>query len=154
MNQLHIDVNLEEDAVSSELDWDALVDRAVNAAIEIANIELEPDAELSVLLCSDPTIQELNAKWRGKDKPTNVLSFPNEPDGFLLGDIIVSLATTQKEAELENKSLHDHFTHLIVHGFLHLFGYDHENDSDAETMEQLETNILASLDIADPYKSQ
>ena len=154
MNYPLIDVNLAEDLGDTEQDWHTLIEPAVRQAVDTARLDLPRDSELSILVCGDASIQELNAKWRGKDKPTNVLSFPTDEHSSLLGDIVISLDTTQREADLENKSLHDHFTHLVVHGFLHLFGYDHENESDAVEMEQLETDILAALDIADPYKSE
>ncbi|MEL7430110.1 MAG: rRNA maturation RNase YbeY, partial [Pseudomonadota bacterium] len=102
----------------------------------------------------DTTIKALNHEWRGKDSATNVLSFPNQPEGPLLGDIVVSLDTLNREATLEQKPLDAHFSHLMVHGFLHLFGYDHLNDDEAETMESLETEILKKLGVADPHGSE
>ena len=100
----------------------------------------------------------LNRDWRGIDKPTNVLSFPvrrRKPDGLpaLLGDVIVAYETLAREASEENKPFLHHLAHLAVHGFLHLLGYDHETDSEAEAMEGLEREILARLGIADPYRA-
>ncbi len=146
-----IDVNFSDDAPKAEMDVEVIAQTAIEAACNSLEIDLHQDAELSILICGDATIRQLNDQWREKDKPTNVLSFPNEPDGVLLGDIIVSLETTAREAALENKSLKDHFSHLMIHGFLHIFGYDHENDTEAEEMESLETEILKGLGIADPY---
>ncbi len=103
----------------------------------------------------DARIRELNRLWRGFDKPTNVLSFPS-PDtqpgpARTLGDIAISYETAAREAAAEDKSFGDHIAHLSVHGFLHLLGYDHESDDDAEEMEGLERAILARIGISDPY---
>jgi probable rRNA maturation factor len=113
-------------------------------------------AELAVMLTDDAGIRTLNLDWRGIDKPTNVLSFPalalprgGQPRA--LGDIAIAYETTRREAETENKPFGHHLSHLAVHGFLHLIGYDHETDDDADTMEQLERDILARLGIPDPY---
>jgi rRNA maturation RNase YbeY len=105
-------------------------------------------------------IREINAEWRNKDKPTNVLSFPAFPvtpgkmPGPMLGDIIIARETVEREAVDLDKSFEDHLTHLMVHGFLHLFGYDHIETEDAEKMEALETRILAKLGLSDPYAGQ
>ena len=111
---------------------------------------------LAVLLTDDAAIRRLNAQWRGIDKPTNVLSFPPAasaaPSGAKsLGDIAIAYETTAREAEDEDKPFADHLSHLCVHGFLHLMGYDHESEAQAETMEQLEREILARLGVPDPY---
>jgi probable rRNA maturation factor len=119
-------------------------------------VTLAPEAELSILLCDDATIQPLNRDWRGFDKPTNVLSFPafsplplaEKP---LVGDLAVARETVEREAAHDGKTVPDHLTHLLIHGVLHLVGYDHETEAEAEAMEALETRILASLGIADPY---
>ena len=148
-------------AVASDL-WDELTDLekliadAIQTAAGEAQLELNRPAELSVLLADDETIRSLNAQWRNQDKPTNVLSFPaSSPDGTdavsLLGDIAIAFETVKMEAERENKNFSDHLTHLLVHGFLHLIGYDHGVDDEAEEMEALERRILARLAIADPY---
>lgn len=112
-------------------------------------------AELSVVLMDDASQQELNSQWRGIDKPTNVLSFPQiepfSPVLGILGDITLARETLEREALDLGVSFTDHFTHLVVHGFLHILGYDHIEDSDALVMEGLETQILATLGIADPY---
>jgi probable rRNA maturation factor len=102
-------------------------------------------------------VQELNAQWRGKDRPTNVLSFPSKvqrPGEVLppvLGDIILAFQTVEHEALHEKKPFENHVSHLVLHGFLHLLGYDHETGEDAEFMENIETRILATLAIPDPY---
>jgi len=142
--------------------WDALIDaeaiaeRALEAAAEQAGIALLDGAELGVLLSDDDHVQSVNQEWRGIDKPTNVLSFPAvEPSKLVrapfLGDIIIAYETVEREARSDGKAFADHYAHLIVHGFLHLLGYDHINEADAERMEALEISILASLDIPDPY---
>ena len=134
-----------------------MIERAISECIKIARLRFPPQAELSILLTDDKNIAQLNHRWRKQDKPTNVLSFPSETvsigeeGGAVLGDIAISVETAEREAGLENRSFDDHFTHLMVHGFLHLFGYDHLTDDDAETMENLERKILAGLGIADPY---
>lgn len=113
--------------------------------------------EVTVLLSSDEAIAALNGSFRGKAKPTNVLSFPfaapsfEEDGGAPLGDIIIAYETVIREAGDENKVPLDHLAHLTVHGLLHLAGYGHENDEDAERMEELERSILAAIGISDPY---
>jgi probable rRNA maturation factor len=113
-------------------------------------------AEVSLLLAGDAEVRAMNARWRGQDKPTNVLSFPAaRPDGVAdrtpLGDIALAYETLAREAEAAGVPLADHYRHLVTHGFLHLIGYDHETDEEAERMEALETRILARLGVPDPY---
>jgi probable rRNA maturation factor len=112
-------------------------------------------AELSILLTDDAEQQALNGRWRGIDKPTNVLSFPQmEPFGpltGLVGDIVLAREILEREAAELGVPLQHHFAHLVVHGFLHVLGYDHVDDSDAAVMEGLETKILAALGVPDPY---
>ncbi|MHC2338619.1 rRNA maturation RNase YbeY [Bradyrhizobium sp. USDA 4454] len=138
---------------------DAVIHRAIEAAAEIADADVA-GAELAVMLTDDSGIRTLNANWRSIDKPTNVLSFPAlQPEGpgrpddapRMLGDIAIAYETTRREADEEQKPFDHHLSHLAVHGFLHLIGYDHENDDDAEEMEALEREILSSLGIPDPY---
>lgn len=125
-------------------------------AVDAAAAELSTSAaELAIVLTDDSAIRVLNRKWRGIDAPTNVLSFPADvPAGAapLLGDIVLAYETVAREASRDGKPFAHHVAHLAVHGFLHLCGYDHERDSDAETMEQLERQILRHLDIPDPYR--
>ena len=147
------------DCWQSEPDAEAVIHRAVATAAEIVNAGLG-EAELAVMLTDDAGIRTLNSNWRGIDKPTNVLSFPalpptgaSGPDDAprMLGDIAIAYETTRKEADDEQKPFDHHLSHLAVHGFLHLIGYDHEKDDDAEAMESLEQEILAQLGIPDPY---
>ena len=135
------------------VEW--LAERAAKAAVEAASLE-EQDLEATILLTDDASVRELNRLWRGKDTPTNVLSFPaemNMPAGEPrhLGDIALAYETIAREAEREGKTLADHMAHLVVHGVLHLLGHDHETDSEAERMEEIEVAALGRLGIADPY---
>ena len=148
-----IDINYGNEAGLEGIDLDALSAKAIEATITNAGLVVPKDAELSLLICDDNLIQELNGQWRGKHNPTNVLSFSGDNSSPLLGDIVISVDTVQREAALENKIVEDHITHLIVHGFLHLFGYDHESEVEAEEMENLETQILGELGIANPYEN-
>lgn len=139
----------------------AWFDEAIAATVRVTPFNLR-HGEISVVLTDDDAMQTINQEHRGQNKPTNVLSFPAlEPDmlakldgkhPFLLGDLVFALQTVKREAEAGQISFHHHMSHLIVHGFLHLLGYDHEQDLQAEAMEALETRILATLDIADPYR--
>nr|WP_184773404.1 rRNA maturation RNase YbeY [Aminobacter lissarensis] len=154
---LDIDLMIEEGAWPSEDALRALVDRAVPVALAEAEVEVVDGVELSLVFTDDDAIQSLNAEWRQKDKPTNVLSFPafpmapGDPLPPMLGDIVLAYETVVREAELEGKPLENHITHLIIHGLLHLLGYYHETDEEAEEMEALERQALARLAIPDPY---
>lgn len=150
------------DCWHAEPDAEAVVHRAIAAAAESVDADVG-DAELAVMLTDDAGIRTLNGNWRGIDKPTNVLSFPAlQPTGpvgpddapRMLGDIAIAYQTTRKEADDEQKPFDHHLSHLAIHGFLHLIGYDHENDGEAEAMEALERQILAQLGIPDPYADQ
>jgi probable rRNA maturation factor len=135
-------------------DIEALASEAIEAAVRASGASLPLGAEVSLLLTDDEGIRALNARWRDKDKPTNVLSFPQDGQqghGPLLGDIVLGFGTVKREAELGDKPLHHHIAHLIVHGFLHLLGYDHETDAEAEAMERVEAEALKGLGIPDPY---
>ncbi len=133
-----------------------LAREAIAAAAAEAGVTFTRGAEMTVHLVDDAGIRELNRRWRSKDAPTNVLSFPAAPgakisQARLLGDVFVALQTVEREAAAEGSPLADHFRHLVLHGFLHLIGFDHETPSEAEAMEALETRALARLGVADPY---
>ncbi len=147
------------DCWRSEPDAETVIQRAIAAAAEAVEADVG-EAELAVMLTDDSGIRTLNSNWRGIDKPTNVLSFPalqgegaRKPGDAppMLGDIAIAYETMRHEADEEGKPFDHHLSHLAVHGFLHLIGYDHENDADADEMESLETEILAQLGIPDPY---
>lgn len=127
----------------------------MRAALEQSKAKVKGPAEISILLTDDAEQQVLNREWRGKDAPTNVLSFPQiepfDPVAGILGDIILARETLEREALDQGTTFEHHFTHLIVHGFLHILGYDHIEDDEALVMEGLETQILASLGVPDPY---
>jgi probable rRNA maturation factor len=130
-----------------------IVRRALDAAASLA-----PEGAVTVILTDDAEIATLNKEWRGFDKPTNVLSFPaaslpqgKEESEPQLGDIVIAYETVKREAAEEGKPFADHLSHLAVHGFLHLLGYDHDTDAKADIMEDLERKVLASLGIPDPY---
>jgi probable rRNA maturation factor len=137
-------------------DPETCVREAILAALAGAGLGAA-ETEVSVTLADDAAVRELNREWRGKDKPTNILSFPmvqlapGERPGPLLGDLVLARETLEREAASERKSALDHFRHLLVHGTLHLAGFDHETDEEAERMEALEIEILRGLGIADPY---
>lgn len=139
--------------------------RASAAAALAVATPADRGAALSVLLSDDDTVRCLNRTYRGRDEATNVLSFaqrgPSETqqeerwpraEAVLLGDIVVAFGVTAREADAAGRPIADHLSHLIVHGVLHLLGYDHEDDAEAEIMEQLETRVLAGLGVPDPYE--
>lgn len=165
MAELDIQISVEEGGWPSEEILQALAERVLGRAANfLAEEQKQPfpksPPELSLVFTDDAAIREINAEWRSQDKPTNVLSFPAFPlapggkPGPMLGDIIIAKETVEREAIILEKSFDDHLTHLMVHGFLHLFGYDHMNNREAEIMEGLETRILASLGLSDPYAGQ
>ena len=151
---LEIDISVEADGWARRVPG---LEQVVTVAAGAALTACRPaphGIELSVLLASDDRLAELNENWRGKSGPTNVLSFPGELEGpgpALLGDIALALESVEDEAADAGISVSDHLSHLVVHGVLHLLGYDHEIDREADAMERLETEILKSLGIADPY---
>jgi probable rRNA maturation factor len=133
-----------------------LARETIVACVAEREMAMRTGAEVSLCLADDAHLRALNLHWRGVDKPTNVLSFPSAPPGSpeeasTLGDIALAYETLEREAEELGVPLADHYRHLVAHGFLHLIGYDHLTDIDAERMEALETRILARLGAADPY---
>jgi probable rRNA maturation factor len=163
-----IQIELSREEPWPDGDWQALAERAAAAAVERTPhgpLATTPAlVEISVRLAADEEVRQLNAQYRGKDKPTNVLSFPmiqpdlldtvtqNSDDGeVLLGDIVLAHGVCTSEAAERGISVADHATHLVVHGVLHLLGYDHQDDDEAEGMEAIERDALSSLGLADPY---
>lgn len=147
-----------------DTDWEALADRAGEAAAHVAPELAHSNLVVSLVFAGDDEVHALNRQWRAKDKPTNVLSFPmmsrdevlraadNEAAPGMLGDLILARGVCIREAEEKGIPMQDHAVHLIVHGLLHLAGYDHEtSDVDATYMEGLETKALALLGLPDPY---
>ncbi len=136
------------------------VEHALNIALEEVGKSREAVQEISIVLANDDFVQELNATYRNKNKPTNVLSFPQtEIDEFeylefidSLGDIILSYETLNKESNEQNKTFIDHMRHLLVHGVLHLLHFDHESEEDATKMESLEIKILNKIGVKNPYE--
>lgn len=152
-----IDIAVEAPGWGALDDPHGLAETAILAAIEDSAVRLAEGVEISIVLCDDAFIAELNKKWRGLDKPTNVLAFPAGGDpsaAAVLGDIVIAFETTAAEANQAGAPLRDRVAHLLVHGFLHLVGYDHVEDADADRMEALETKIAARLGIADPYSER
>ncbi|GEP00422.1 rRNA maturation RNase YbeY [Methylobacterium haplocladii] len=159
MIQNSIDIAVEDARWAEAVpELDALVERAVTAALAIMPDSQAGPFEISILLSDDATVQALNKTWRGKDKPTNVLSFPAAeqplPPGAAapLGDVVLAYDTLLRESAGQSKPLSHHLAHLLVHGTLHLLGQDHETgEAQADAMEALEVAALATLGIPDPY---
>lgn len=175
ISRLEIAVSLQDAAWNDRLeDLETLAERSIGSAFRSIQSRglAEPIAgvvEISLLFADDATVAEMNQTYRGRSGPTNVLSFPNmeepgplqspsadpDPDPAppqLLGDIVLARQTVLREAEEQAKPLQDHTLHLLIHGLLHLLGYDHEDDAEAEEMEALEITVLAELGVPDPYR--
>jgi len=157
MDPLAIEVEIDDEAWLPALSLtqdqtQALIGRAAQAALSAPRLTDVEVGAIVVLLTDDEALQALNGRFRGQDKPTNVLSFPapQNLEGHL-GDIALALGVCAREAAEQGKSLADHLCHLTVHGTLHLLGYDHETDAEAELMEGLERTLLARLGVTDPY---
>ena len=156
-----IELSIEEPGWET-FDLPAIARRACDAGAEL--VDLGMNLEVSILATNDAAMAELNAQFRAKPEPTNVLSWPTEtlgkgpgetperPRDPEIGDIALSYETCLREAASQKKSVHDHLTHLVLHGFLHLLGYDHERDEDATVMEGLEIKALETLGIENPYR--
>ena len=164
-----LDIAVQAEQPWPEGDWEPLAIRAVETALRATpHAELAASlalVEVSVRLTSDDEVHDLNRQYRGKDKPTNVLSFPmiqpdlietvsqNSDDGeLLLGDIVLAYGVCAREAAEKGVALEAHASHLIVHGLLHLLGYDHQGSAEAEHMESLERDVMARLELHDPYE--
>lgn len=146
---IELDLRISETAWSERIpNLSSICEKALNAAAA----KTGATGEVSVLLTDDDEIQTLNKQWRGKDKPTDVLSFPADPmDTPFLGDIAISLGVMMTDAEARKLTLPQHLSHLLIHGLLHLLGHDHKDDTEAAEMESLEIVALASLGWPDPY---
>ncbi len=156
-------MSVDIDVIVSAKSWEALeglealTRDSVEASVAESGARLAEGCELSVTFCDDAEIRALNAQWRGKDKPTNVLSFPTPGPlsaRLLLGDVVIAYETVAREATEQEKNLRDHAGHMVVHGFLHLIGYDHETAAEAEEMEGLERRIASRLGLRDPYAGE
>jgi len=158
-------INVEDNAWREAVpDLDVSVADTVSVAMNMAiarsgNVRKKQETEISLLFTNNQKVQALNAQYRGADRPTNVLSFPGHIDQdssvssvIPLGDIALAFELIDQEAAAQGKSVSDHMSHLIVHGLLHLLGYDHKHDRDAVEMEQLERRILMSMGLHDPYE--
>lgn len=153
---LSVDVLVQSQQWSALEGVESLVERAAAAALARGGVQVLNGAELSVALSDDAAVRQLNAQWRGLDKPTNVLSFPAAEadelaDAPHVGDIVLAFETVAREARDDGKTLADHTSHLVIHGLLHLLGFDHETDAEADAMEAIEIAALSDLGIADPY---
>ena len=145
-----IEIEVEADDWTFALaDVEAVVERAAGAALGAV------EGDIVVLLTDDAAVRDLNGRFRDKDRPTNVLSFPApESAAPHLGDIVLAYGVCAAEAETQGKTLADHLSHLVVHGVLHLLGRDHEDEAEAEEMEAEEREILAGIGVADPYAAE
>lgn len=152
-----VETDISEDW-DSRVDWEQLARRSVHAALAVSPHSGLSDSEISVLFTDDEQVRTLNRTWRGKDEATNVLSFPMAAPAELasapmLGDVVLAHGVCAREATEKKVSIEAHAAHLVVHGTLHLLGYDHEqSEAAAEEMEDLERQALAELGVADPYE--
>ena len=146
-----VDIRIESPRWQAQPSAEPTICAAIAAAAEFSTAK----GEISILLTDDQAIRVLNRDWRGIDKPTNVLSFPAPAaTGEMLGDIAIAYETLARECEDEGHEFLHHLAHLAVHGFLHLTGYDHQTDAQAEAMEGLESKIMARLNLPDPYRAR
>ncbi len=166
---LSLDIELSESSLDESKDWEAVITQAAYAALTGGLSSKNVPMEMYVELVDNDQSQQLNCDFRGKNNPTNVLSFPGtEPDDLsatfleaakggppvMLGDLMIADNVVVQEAVEQNKSTEHHLSHLVVHGVLHLLGYDHIEDTEAEEMEALEREILSTINIADPYETE
>ncbi len=154
--KVELEITIEDRRWSEIANLKEVAAEAISSAYAESECDLGSAFLVSLLFCNDSRIKELNREWRHQDKATNVLSFPAPPDlmmdGYLvLGDLALSYETVLRESETEEKKIIDHLSHLIIHGFLHLLGFDHETESDAEEMEWIERRSLEKIGIMDPY---
>ena len=155
--ELYVDLQIASDS-EQDLPEQAQLEQWVKAAVLAASDKPRDEAELTVRIVNSEESQQLNYQYRNKNKHTNVLSFPfQNPPGItlpLLGDLIICKEVVEKEAKEQQKLLTSHWAHMLIHGTLHLLGYDHINDDEAETMERIETTLMIELGFSDPYLSE
>ena len=146
---IELDLRIEAAGWTKEIgEAEAVCQQALNAALAITGVK----GEVALLLTDDEEMHALNREWRKNDKPTDVLSFPaDEMDAPFLGDIAIGLGVSRGDADTRGLKLTEHLSHLVIHGYLHLLGYDHIIEEEAREMEALEIQALASLGIGDPY---
>ncbi len=151
-NKFRIDISIQCDEWKKALPGlRDLARHAVRASLK--HFETGTESEISIVFADDSFIRELNSRYRSKDKPTNVLSFPQD-GGPSLGDVVLAFETIKKESREQSKKLKEHTAHMLVHGTLHLMGMDHENDDEAEEMESLEILVLKGLGVKNPYETK
>ena len=154
---LSVDVIIEDDHWPKESSLRELAEHVFSASLQQVNLLLEHFSEVSLVFTNDAAMRDLNAEWREKDRPTNVLSFPlkqispGDQPLPMMGDVVFAYETIAREADELMLTFEAHLTHLLAHGFLHLLGYDHEEDDEAEIMEWLEVQILATFGLENPY---
>ncbi len=155
---IDLQIACEQNDLAKNLPSETQLQLWVDTVLEQVSSKPQQDFEITVRLVNQEESQQLNMQYRGKDKPTNVLSFPFEvPESIelnLLGDLIICIEVMKQEAQTQNKALFDHWAHLVVHGCLHLVGFDHISDSEAAEMESIEITVLAKLGIKNPYLEQ
>lgn len=145
-----IDLRIDHEGWGSVADMDALCQLAIVGALE--HVGKDSPSHIDILLTGDEKLAELNSDWRGKSGPTDVLSFPADPEEQpFIGDIAVAFGVAQKDSAASGKSLGAHLTHLLIHGTLHLLGHDHETEEEAKIMETLERDVMEKLGYEDPY---
>jgi probable rRNA maturation factor len=156
MNAVTADIVIESDLWAAEPRAEATVGAAISAVADfLKDRHSTRGGEVSILLSDDSAVREINRQWRGLDKPTNVLSFPAADTPATqghLGDIVIAYETLRRECETEDRPFLHHLAHLTVHGFLHLIGYDHETDAQADEMEALESRIMTAMNLPDPWQ--
>ena len=157
MSDPAIEIIVDAPAWEGIADLESLATGAVNASCSASGAKLASGGEVAITFCDDAAIRTLNAEWRKRDSATNVLSFPTPgrlEEKLLLGDIVIAHETVAREAAEQGKTFEDHTMHMIIHGFLHLIGYDHETPKEADAMEALERRIAAALGLGDPYEQE
>lgn len=155
---IQLDIQVADDLPPTQHDLPTADNMMLWASTALSGQTPHQEPELTIRLVSNDESQQLNHLYRQQNKPTNVLSFPFEAPAHislpLLGDLVIAVSVVEKEAAEQNKSIHSHWAHMIIHGCLHLAGYDHINDEDAEVMENLERQIMTELGFSDPYNDE